>query len=162
MSLIKKGIQLTLREVKLPYLFDPERPDSVIVPIPLAGNARGFALGVITGNEETFEITIEADICRVPSQREQYVLWLLNRLNHRPEYRFVKWQLVDDVVVLTAHVDLDNARDRLKAIRFALFTVLDACKAEWHVLVQATTKRLRRSRLEQELTSLLDQLKVEQ
>lgn len=162
MSLIKKGIQLTLQEAKLPYLFDPERPDSVIVPIPLAGNARSFALGVITGNEETFELTIEAGICRVPYQRERYVLWLLNRLNRRPEYRFVKWQLVDDVVVVTTHVDLANRRDYKKALRFALFTVLDACKAEWHVLVQATTKRLRRSRLDQELTSILDRLQVEQ
>ena len=162
MSLFRQFVMVTLRELDLPYLFDTKRLNSVILPIPLEGYARGFALGVMTVNDEACEVTIETGICRVPYQRERYVLWLLNRLNRRPEYRFVKWQLVDDVVVVTTHVDLANRCDYKKALRFALFTVLDACKAEWHVLVQATTKRLRRSRLDQELTSILDRLQVEQ
>ena len=162
MSRFRQFVMVTLRELDLPYLFDTKRLNSLILPIPLEGNTLGFALAEITPSDEAREVRIAVNVCRVPYQRERYVLWLLNRLNRRPEYRFVKWQLVDDVVVVTTHVDLANRRDYKKALRFALFTVLDACKAEWHVLVQATTKRLRRSRLDQELTSILDRLQVEQ
>ncbi len=161
MSLLKQVVLPALDELELSYFIDPKSAECVVLPMPLEGSALGFALVLITPSDEAREVRLEAGICEVPQHRQGQVLRFLNDLNKKLEYRFLKWLLLDDWVVLTAQVELAYAGDRKKALRFALVSLLEARKEEWNLLVRAATKRAQRSRLEQELTSLLDQLQVE-
>ena len=162
MPLIRDVVLPTLEELELSYLVDPKRAERVVLPMPLEGNALGFALVLITTSDEAREVRIEVGICHVPQHRQEQVLRVLNDLNGKLEYRFVKWLLLDELVVASSQVELAYAGDRKKAFRFALLTILDAHKEEWQRLVRAASKRGRRSRLDQELTSILDRLQVEQ
>ncbi len=155
MALLNDVVLPTCAARGLPALRNLAVENEICVPFVLDAPTSVRTLVHVVLYEESQDLQLWADLAVVSPPARPRLLELLNRLNS--ELRWLKFALVQQVVVMEVDLALGETRDQRGQFSGLLLAFLDALCTYWPEVLRTAARRTRRSRLDRELADLLIQ-----
>jgi hypothetical protein len=129
--------------------------EELCVPIALDAQAQQRTLIRVVLSDDTGDLQLWTEVIPVSASGRARMLEVLNRWN--AELRWLKFMLVEGMVLVVVDVALAPGGDGCKQFQRMFMVYVDALQRAWPELTRTAARRGRRSRLEREVADLLAQ-----